>query len=439
MIPNDIEGILRSKLRDVPMETVSHDWTAIERSLGLAPKRRVPLGRILATAAACLAALVAGGLFLWQGPVETLPVEYPAVVSSEPPRAVESPFVKHSPTESSAGEVIARLKQGTGTLNTGRSVAGVDERPEITLPARDVPGDDRTAEVLPEERRSSPQQQTASDRPAPRRVTVPAGASGRPFENPRRRSPRGSNWMLALFADGASGAQSGRAAADRKFDNILLANVSPNSYLFASAEEMASSVQRASTHSVQEVVLLNSSPVLRQADMVWNHQTPLAFGLSARKNLTDRWGVELGLTYTYLSSKASVSTGNSRYDRKQQLHYLGVPLSVSYTPLRRGNFELYGRAGGAIDLNIAGRRSETTLLNGTGNFESTPVVTRFTEKTPQWSVMARVGVMYKFSPALGVYLEPGVAHYFDNGGAYESYWTDHPTQFNLQVGVRTMF
>lgn len=441
MKSNDIEDIIRSKLRDVPMETVPHDWTAIERSLGLAPKRSVPLGRILATAVACLAALVAGGLLLLQDPAPTVSTGYSPMVSSEPLRpVVEPPALRNDPVKSSAVDVIARLKQTIDETSASRSFTTVSNVFPEAAPAE---GGSRTAadpaQSVPREENRSFARQGNADRVGTRRFTVPVIPSDDPFENPRsRRGRRGSNWMLALFADGAAGTNNSRMGV-RKLDNPVFANSGPGFYTTGSVNDLAASTLRTSSNSVQEVVQFDSSPVLQVTEASWNHQAPLAFGLSARKSLADRWGVELGLTYTYLLSKSSPSTGYSQYDIRQQLHYLGIPLSVTYTPLRRGNFELYGRAGGSVDFNIAGRRTEIARLNGTGSNESLPAITRFTTKTPQWSVMARLGVMYKFSPAAGVYLEPGVGHFFGNNSPYESYWTEHPTHFNLQVGVRTTF
>jgi hypothetical protein len=109
---------------------------------------------------------------------------------------------------------------------------------------------------------------------------------------------------------------------------------------------------------------------------------------------------------------------------------------MTYTPLRRSDVELYGKVGGSIGFNIAGKRTETPLLDGT---YQTPIVTRFTSDTPQWAATAHVGLMYKITPSLGIYLEPGVSHFFDMSKQPESFWHDRPTNFNLQVGVRTTF
>ena len=49
---------------------------------------------------------------------------------------------------------------------------------------------------------------------------------------------------------------------------------------------------------------------------------------------------------------------------------------------------------------------------------------------------AAAGVQYNFIPQLGIYVEPGIKHYFDNGSHIRNFFKHHPTNFNLQVGLR---
>lgn len=440
-----IEDILRGKLRQASMETVPHDWMAIERSLGLAPRRRVLPGRLLLAVAGCAAAAVLGGLLVFHDPVLPPPPDRAAAPTAE--SAVVATFpAAASPVESSAVDVARRLRQAIVETNARRAATatGAPAEGHIGLdPARGGAGDPNAFTGSTSPVSGDP---AASERP------YTAGNNGtrrfdRIFESfdevldrPRRRT-RGSNWMLSLFANGASRTDYNRPTVRNV--NLFASSAPVQSYIPVGGPETDMSVSNNlldnTSDPMQEVTLIRSATDVRTAEASWSHQAPLAFGLAARRNLSERWGVELGLTYTYLSSKATLSTDLGRYDTRQQLHYLGVPLSLTYTPLRRGNFELYGKVGGAVDLNIAGKRTETSLLAGQDTPSSPPTVSRFTADSPQWSVAARLGLMYRISPSAGVYVEPGIGYYFENTDQYESYWTNHPTQFNLQVGVRTTF
>ena len=49
---------------------------------------------------------------------------------------------------------------------------------------------------------------------------------------------------------------------------------------------------------------------------------------------------------------------------------------------------------------------------------------------------AAAGAQYDVIPQLGVYVEPGVRYYIDNGSRIENYYKDKPVSFSLQLGLR---
>ena len=54
----------------------------------------------------------------------------------------------------------------------------------------------------------------------------------------------------------------------------------------------------------------------------------------------------------------------------------------------------------------------------------------------QFSVHGAAGVEYDVIPQLGIYAEPGVKYYFNNGSNVSTFFKDKPTSFNLQLGLR---
>ena len=54
----------------------------------------------------------------------------------------------------------------------------------------------------------------------------------------------------------------------------------------------------------------------------------------------------------------------------------------------------------------------------------------------QWSVSGAVGFQYNFIENLGIYVEPGIGYYFDDGSDVLTVYKDKPLNFSLQVGVR---
>ncbi len=55
---------------------------------------------------------------------------------------------------------------------------------------------------------------------------------------------------------------------------------------------------------------------------------------------------------------------------------------------------------------------------------------------PQWSLTGAIGVAYDVLPQLGIYLEPGVRYYLDNGSQVQNFFKDQPFSWSLQFGVR---
>ena len=54
----------------------------------------------------------------------------------------------------------------------------------------------------------------------------------------------------------------------------------------------------------------------------------------------------------------------------------------------------------------------------------------------QFSVMASAGAQVNLSPLVGLYVEPGVGYWFDNGSAVQTIYGEQPLNFNLNLGLR---
>jgi hypothetical protein len=54
----------------------------------------------------------------------------------------------------------------------------------------------------------------------------------------------------------------------------------------------------------------------------------------------------------------------------------------------------------------------------------------------QWSLNGSLGVQYDVIPLLGLYAEPGLSWYPDNGSRLQNYFKDKPLTFSLQLGLR---
>lgn len=171
----------------------------------------------------------------------------------------------------------------------------------------------------------------------------------------------------------------------------------------------------------------------------YSHKIPVKVGLTARYNITGRLGVETGLTYSILSS--SVKIGNSETGKNwstgsQTLHYLGIPLNISFNILNSRYVNIYVTGGGMMEKSISGNIKTDEYVDG--KFART-LTTNISPKGLQWSVNAAAGVQANILPQLGFFVEPGVSHHFKNGSRVRSIYTDKPTDFSLGFGLRYSF
>lgn len=171
----------------------------------------------------------------------------------------------------------------------------------------------------------------------------------------------------------------------------------------------------------------------------YSHKIPVKVGLTARYNITGRLGVETGLTYSILSS--SVKIGNSETGKNwstgsQTLHYLGIPLNISFNILNSRYVNIYVTGGGMMEKSISGSIKTDEYVDG--KFDRT-LTAKISPKGLQWSVNAAAGVQANILPQLGFFVEPGVSHHFKNGSRVRSIYTDKPTDFSLGFGLRYSF
>lgn len=171
----------------------------------------------------------------------------------------------------------------------------------------------------------------------------------------------------------------------------------------------------------------------------YSHKIPVKVGLTARYNITGRLGVETGLTYSILSS--SVKIGNSETGKNwstgsQTLHYLGIPLNISFNILNSRYVNIYVTGGGMMEKSISGSIKTDEYVDG--KFDRT-LTTNISPKGLQWSVNAAAGIQANILPQLGFFVEPGVSHHFKNSSRVRSIYTDKPTDFSLGFGLRYSF
>lgn len=164
------------------------------------------------------------------------------------------------------------------------------------------------------------------------------------------------------------------------------------------------------------------SPYEQDTKDVTHHDMPISIGLTASYSVTPRIALASGLVYTLATS--SFQHGASMPKETQTLHYVGIPLNLSYTIWGNSWLRTYVMAGAQADMNVK------ATLKADGHKSN------IDNDRAQFSVTGGAGVQLNVAQQLGVYVEPGVRYYFDNGSAVQTIFKEHPTNFSLQVGLR---
>jgi len=152
---------------------------------------------------------------------------------------------------------------------------------------------------------------------------------------------------------------------------------------------------------------------------VSKHHLPIRFGLSVQYQLNNHLALHSGISYTYLYSKFSIPLyQNLSYNQK--LHYLGIPLGVTWQLWSANRFRFYLSGGTMVEKCVRADVDGSSI----------------SKKPWQWSVEAAAGAEYGFTRQFGFYLEPSLGYYFNDGTSLEHYYKEHPLAPSIEFGLR---
>lgn len=368
----------------------------------------------VAAAASALVAVAAVSLWLLQSPVgqEVRRAEVPVVTQPD-----EIPgSVPENEQLALTSEIPSRTKNSRTVVPVNVAAVPVSEAAENietkegedvieTVPVVDVPEVEDVA-VPKEEKKESVRRST------PKKTSL---------DEPRvisRSQKREDGWSFGLSVGNRSGSSDGG-------DKDLIYDSGPGGLVQGSNINLS-----ATTNGViaipgeQELTFKDGMPyVLKRSDepVDAKHRQPVSVGFSVRKNLGHGLSVESGLMYTYLYSDLYFGKGNNSVEQK--LHYLGIPLRVNWNFVDTRKFSVYLSAGGAIEKCVYGKLGDE----------------KQTVDPVQLSVLGALGAQYNLSWRWGLYVEPGISYYFDDGSKVQTIRKERPCSFTLQAGLRLTY
>ncbi len=166
------------------------------------------------------------------------------------------------------------------------------------------------------------------------------------------------------------------------------------------------------------------------------HRFPVRAGVTVSYNLSDRLAVESGLSYTNLTSDIREGSENHYYAGQQRLHYIGMPLNLKYRILSWRRLDVYASSGILVEKCVSAKIDKEYVIchQGVGRGKED-----IRDKPLQLSVGCAAGVQYNLVNLLGVYVEPGMNYYFNDGSPLQTIYKEKPLNFNFNIGLRLTF
>lgn len=163
------------------------------------------------------------------------------------------------------------------------------------------------------------------------------------------------------------------------------------------------------------------------------HHSPIRTGLSFMYRLNNRWSLETGISYARVSSDIREGSSVNYVQEEQKLHYVGIPVGVSYRLLSLKHLDVYLSSNVLAEQCVSGQLRRQYFITNKAQEEESRTVT---SRPMQWSVGAKAGVQYNLNNQFSVYLEPGCIYYFDDHSSLETVFKERSCDFNLNLGIR---
>lgn len=394
---------IQAKLFDHEVEHIPEDWEAIASRL---PEERPvtwPFAfRYWSAAAAAVLALVLGGLYLFDQDPETVRLaEEMSQIETDrsiiPTPATPAPSIAAPATRA----VNAWVAQATPT----RSFRAHAQQPIERITDKESAAE--IAAVEPSHREDAQrEEEVITESVASQQPRTKATDTTQPTHQPAKQR----KWSFGMGAGNLS---------------VGTSQLVPH-YVTNSAALRSESLMSMNTWGATQ----EASP---KTDI--QHHTPINFGISVSRQLSNRFYLQTGLNYSYLRSEWATN-GTYHIETDQRLHFLGLPLSIAYRIAEWNRFLFYASAGGMAEVNVAGKRQSQLFSDEISIVKQTEHIRM---KEWLWSVNGKVGVSYPIVRFVSAFGEVSANYYFDNGSTIETIHSEKPFTIGFNMGFRLGF
>lgn len=446
---NDWTNKLRDRLTDYQEPVTDDLWAAIQQSLAQQKSDIVSIGKSVDSLdghsnhqsnakevvfrrfsiAAALAALAVGGTYIYLNPTKSNEPLAQATVLQEDSSTSKGALHENQSSEhnqvsqeyssdNTDTDSPSRLGDDTFTKYSQR----VKKQLGIQTSLLDGEGSKLVTQNLDNDKQNDNRKDQNRDKVQsrskkslegnPEMLAMAASPSSYAIQESNVRRHQSSSWSVQLYGENGVVGSKNSNRFDAAFvpSNDASGPVSPGNFTDA-------------FYNVMAIRALSGTPSADYYEKV-KHHFPISVGVQVGWGVTECLRINTGVVYTNVSSDFINSSYNTTQVTTQTLHYVGVPLNISYDFWQTKRFKTYVTAGGEADFNVK------------NHTESDGEVMASKHDRTQWSANASLGAQFDIIPQLGIYVEPGAKYYFDNGSQIENTFKDKKLNFNLQFGLR---
>lgn len=446
---NDWTNKLRDRLTDYQEPVTDDLWAAIQQSLAQQKSNIVSIGKSVDSLdghsnhqsnakevvfrrfsiAAALAALAVGGTYIYLNPTKSNEPLAQATVLQEDSSTSKGALHENQSSEhnqvsqeyssdNTDTDSPSRLGDDTFTKYSKR----VKKQLGIQTSLLDGEGSTLFTQNLDNDKQNDNRQDQNRDKVQsrskkslegnPEMLAMAASPSSYAIQESNVRRHQSSSWSVQLYGENGVVGSKNSNGFDAAFvpSHDASGPVSPGNFTDA-------------FYSVMAIRALSGTPSADYYEKV-KHHFPISVGVQVGWGVTECLRINTGVVYTNVSSDFINSSYNTTQVTTQTLHYVGVPVNISYDFWQTKRFKTYVTAGGEADFNVK------------NHTESDGEVMASKHDRTQWSANASLGAQFDIIPQLGIYVEPGAKYYFDNGSQIENTFKDKKLNFNLQFGLR---
>lgn len=446
---NDWTNKLRDRLTDYQEPVTDDLWAAIQQSLAQQKSDIVSIGKSVDSPdgysnhqsnakevvfrrfsiAAALAALAVGGTYIYLNPTKSNEPLAQATVLQEDSSTSKGALHENQSSEHNQAsqeyssdntdtDSPSRLGDDTFTKYSQR----VKKQLGIQTSLLDGEGSKLVTQNLDNDKQNDNRQDQNRDKVQsrskkslegnPEMLAMAASPSSYTIQESNARRHQSSSWSVQLYGENGVVGSKNSNGFDAAFvpSNNASGPVYPGNFTDA-------------FYSLMAIRALSGTPSADYYEKV-KHHFPISVGVQVGWGVTECLRINTGVVYTNVSSDFINSSYNTTQVTTQTLHYVGVPVNISYDFWQTKRFKTYVTAGGEADFNVK------------NHTESDGEVMASKHDRTQWSANASLGAQFDIIPQLGIYVEPGAKYYFDNGSQIENTFKDKKLNFNLQFGLR---